>query len=76
MSGQEVVSRSLTGLFHTELPGGSSITGSSPIWWGSGGEAAGGEEHAEAVVVSVAVAAGEAAVELDDAVDRLGTAVR
>lgn len=26
MSGQEVVSRSLTGLFHTELPGGSSIT--------------------------------------------------
>ncbi|WP_376837604.1 hypothetical protein, partial [Brevibacterium otitidis] len=35
--------------------------GSSDIRWGSWGESAGGEEHAEAVVVLVAVAAGEAA---------------
>jgi hypothetical protein len=39
------------------------------------GEAAGGEEHAGAVVVAVAVAAGEAAVQFDDAVDRFGAAV-
>ena len=51
------------------------IGGSWDIWWGSGCEAAGGEEHAEAVVVPVAVAAGEAAVEFDDAVDALGTTV-
>ena len=38
-------------------------------------EAAGDEEHAEPVVVAVAVAAGDAAVELDDAVDGLGAAV-
>ena len=44
------------------------LTGSSDIRWGSWGESAGGEEHAEAVVVAVAVAAGEAAVELDDPV--------
>ncbi|MFV4915097.1 hypothetical protein PFZ49_16670, partial [Microbacterium lacticum] len=37
-------------------------TGSSDIRWGSWGEAAGGEEHAEPVVVPVAVAAGEAAM--------------
>ena len=42
---------------------------------GSWGESAGGEEHAEAVVLAVAIAAGEAAVELDDPVDRLGAAV-
>lgn len=53
-----------------------SFTGSSDIRWGSWGEAAGGEEHAEAVVVAVAVAAGEAAMELDDPVHRLGAAVR
>lgn len=34
---------------------------------GSWGESAGGEEHAEPVVVAVAAAACEAAVELDDA---------
>lgn len=51
-------------------------TGSSDIRWGSWGESAGGEEHAEAVVVAVAVAAGEAAVQLDDPVHRLGSAVR
>lgn len=50
--------------------------GSSDFRWGSWGEAAGGEEHAEAVVVPVSVAAGEAAVELDDPVHRLGAAVR
>lgn len=50
--------------------------GSSDIRWGSWCEAAGGEEHAEAVVLAVAVAACEAAVELDDAVDGLGAAVR
>ena len=50
--------------------------GSSPIRWGSGLEAAGGEEHAEAVVVAVAVAAGEAAVQLDDPVHGLSAAVR
>ena len=48
---------------------------SSDIRWGSWGEAAGGEEHAEAVVVPVAIAAGEAPVQLDDSVDRLGAAV-
>ncbi len=42
---------------------------------GSWGEASCGEEHAEAVVVQVAVAAGEAAVEFDDAVDGFGAAV-
>ena len=52
------------------------IRGSSDFRWGSWGEAAGGEEHAEAVVVAVAVAAGEAAVQLDDPVHRLGSAVR
>lgn len=39
-----------------------SFAGFSDIRWGSRGEAAGGEEHAEPVVVAVAVAAGEAAV--------------
>ncbi|MPM79463.1 hypothetical protein SDC9_126497 [bioreactor metagenome] len=39
------------------------------------GEASGGEEYAEAVVVAVAVAAGEAAVEFDDPVDGLGAAI-
>lgn len=43
---------------------------------GSWGEAADGEEHAEAVVVPVAVAAGEVPVGFNDAVDRLRTAVR
>lgn len=47
----------------------------SDIWWGLWGEASGGEEHAEAVVLSVAVAAGEAAVEFDDSVDGFGAAV-
>ena len=51
------------------------VSGSSDIRWGSWGESAGGEEHAEPVVVPVAVAAGEAAVELDDPVDGLGAAV-
>lgn len=51
------------------------IGGSSDIRWGSWGEAAGGEEHAESVVVAVAVAAGEAAVEFDDPVHGLGAAV-
>ena len=50
--------------------------GSSDIRWGSWGESAGGEEHAEPVVVAVAEAAGEAAVEFDDPVHRLGAAVR
>ena len=49
--------------------------GSSDIRWGSGLESSGGQEHAEAVVGQVAVAAGEAAVELDDAVDGFGAAV-
>jgi len=52
------------------------LVGSSDIRWGSWGEAAGGEEHAESVVVAVAVAAGEAAMQLDDPVDGLGAAVR
>ena len=52
------------------------IQGSSDIRWGSWGESAGGEEHAEPVVVPVAVAAGEAAVELDDPVHGLGATVR
>lgn len=51
------------------------FAGSSDFWWGGGVEAAGDEEHAEAVVVGVAVAAGDAAVELDDPVDRFGAAV-
>ena len=58
------------------LPCDGLFTGSSDIRWGSWGEPAGGEEHAEAVVVAVAVAAGEAAVQLDDPVHRLGSAVR
>lgn len=37
---------------------------------GSWGESAYGEEHAESVVLAVAVAAGEAAVQFDDAVER------
>ena len=49
--------------------------GSSDIRWGSVGESAGGEEHAEPVVLAVAVAAGEASVQLDDPVDRFGAAV-
>jgi hypothetical protein len=52
------------------------ITGSSDIRWGSGYESSGGQEHSEAVVVSVAVAAGQAAVELDDPVDGFGAAIR
>ena len=51
------------------------LRGSSDIRWGSWRESSGGEEHWEEVVVSVAVAAGEAAVELDDAVDRFGATV-
>ena len=39
------------------------------------GESAADEEHPESVVVAVAEAAGDAAVELDEAVDRLGPAV-
>src|SRR5690625_516944 len=54
---------------------GARILGSSDFRWGSGVESAGCEEHAEAVVGEVAVAAGEAAVELDDAVDGLGAPV-
>lgn len=42
---------------------------------GSWGEATGGEEHSEAVVVGVAESSGEAPVEFDDAVDGLGAAV-
>lgn len=51
-------------------------TGSSDIRWGSWGESAGGEEHAEPVVVAVAEAAGEAAVQLDDPVHGLSATVR
>jgi len=47
------------------------FTGSSDIWWGC--ESAGDQEHA--VVVGVAVAAGDASVEFDDAVDGFGAAV-
>ena len=50
--------------------------GSSDIRWGSWGESAGGEEHAEPVVVAVAEAAGEAAVKFDDPVHGLSAAVR
>ena len=39
------------------------------------GQPAGDEEHPEAVVVAVAEAAGDAAVELDEAVDGFGAAV-
>src|SRR5690606_15958829 len=49
--------------------------GSSDFRWGSGLESSGDEEHAEAVVGQVAVAAGQAPVELDDAVHGLGAAV-
>lgn len=42
---------------------------------GSWGEAAGGEEHAEPVVLAVAEPAREAAVELDDPVHGFGAAV-
>ena len=42
---------------------------------GSWGESAGGEEHAEAVVVAVAEAAGDATVELDQTVHGFGAAV-
>ena len=52
------------------------LWGSSDIRWGSWGEPAGGEEHAEPVVVAVAEAAGEAAVQLDDPVHGLSAAVR
>ena len=52
------------------------MTGSSDIRWGSWGESAGGEEHAEPVVVAVAEAAGEAAVQLDDPVHGLSATVR
>ena len=52
------------------------IPGSSDIRWGSWGESAGGEEHAEPVVVAVAEAAGEAAVQFDDPVHGLSAAVR
>jgi len=58
------------------LTGGAGISGSSDIRWGSWGESAGGEEHAEPVVVAVAEAAGEAAVQLDDPVHGLSAAVR
>jgi len=43
------------------------------VW--SRGQPAGDEEHAEAVVVAVAEASGDAAVELDEAVDGFGAAV-
>jgi hypothetical protein len=39
------------------------------------GESSGGEDHAELVVDRVAEAAGDAAVEFDDAVDGFGAAV-
>jgi hypothetical protein len=48
------------------------ITGSSEI---RVGESAGGEDHLEPVVGWVAEASGDAAVELDDAVDGFGAAV-
>lgn len=63
-------------LTETKCRTGVDISGSSDIGWGSGCEAASGEEHSEAVVGLVAEAAGEAAVELDDPVDGLGTPVR
>ena len=50
-------------------------TGSSTLRWGLWGEAAGDEEHSESVVVGVAEAAGDAAVEFDQPVDGLGPAV-
>ena len=59
-----------------EVPEGQRMTGSSDIRWGSWGESAGGEEHAEPVVVAVAEAAGEAAVQLNDPVHGLSAAVR
>ena len=60
----------------SEGDGNDRISGSSDIRWGSWGESAGGEEHAEPVVVAVAEAAGEAAVQFDDPVHRLSAAVR
>src|SRR5690606_31537325 len=65
------IARSLleTGGFRPQLHG------SWDIWWGSRGEAASDQEHAEAVVVEVAVAAGDAPVQLDDAVHGLGSSV-
>lgn len=51
------------------------LTGSSPIRWGSRGECSCGQQHSEPVVLAVAVAAGEAAVQLDDSIDGFGTAV-
>ena len=50
-----------------------SITGSSDIRWGSWGEATGGEEHAEPVVVAVAEASGQAPVELENVARSLGS---
>lgn len=38
-------------------------------------ESAGGQQHAQTVVLAVAVAARQAAVEFDEAVDRFGAAV-
>jgi hypothetical protein len=52
------------------------ISGSSDVRWGSWGESAVGEEHAEPVVVAVAEAAGEATVQLVDPVHGLSSAVR
>src|SRR5690625_1918268 len=57
---------------HGEAP---VFTGSPDIWWGSRLQSSGDEEHSESVVGEVAVAAGQAAVEFDDAVDGLGAAV-
>lgn len=44
-------------------------------WVGSGFEASGGEEHAEAVVVSVAEATGQSAMEFDQPVHRFSSAI-
>lgn len=56
---------------HAELTLGALRTSGGGSW----GEATGGEEHSEAVVVGVAESSGEAPVEFDDAVDGLGAAV-
>ena len=72
LDGLRAVAVILVIVYHSVHP----IKGSSDIRWGSWGESAGGEEHAEPVVVAVAVAAGEAAVEFDDPVHGLSAAVR
>ena len=42
----------------------------------SWGESAGGEEHAQPVVVAVAITASESSVQFDDSIHGLGAAVR